>query len=190
MSITMMSERVAELMVGRDRPLEARMTATPRSGCALNATVQVVADRRALLVLSDLMVGDRRCSWQLPAGAGEGVASTILSDRPKRLTARGLLTCAQAKGGRRANCCLTAACIQVPPILVVFGSGGLARREGDRRLRGRAELLRDAVPELVEATMHERRERRLGRPLPPGTSRVSARPDAAHGRMVGADARS
>jgi hypothetical protein len=42
----------------------------------------------------------------------------------------------------------TEAGIQVLPVMVALGNRGLAHRHGERRLRVRAELLRDRGPEL------------------------------------------
>jgi len=61
---------------------------------------------------------------------------------------------------------LTEAGIQVLPVMVALGTWGLAHRDGGRRLRVRAELLRDGGPELVVAMMDELREIHLGVPRP------------------------
>ena len=60
----------------------------------------------------------------------------------------------------------TEAGIQVLPVMVALGNWGLAHRDGDRRLRVRAELLRDGGPELIEAFMDELREIHLHIPRP------------------------
>lgn len=59
---------------------------------------------------------------------------------------------------------LTEAGIQVLPVMVALGNWGLAHRNGERRLRVRAELLRDDGPELVAAVIDELRELHLGVP--------------------------
>jgi DNA-binding HxlR family transcriptional regulator len=56
----------------------------PRSGCPINATVEVFGDRWTLLVLRDIVFGDRRYFRELQANS-EGIASNILADRLKRL---------------------------------------------------------------------------------------------------------
>jgi DNA-binding HxlR family transcriptional regulator len=61
----------------------------PRSGCPINATVEVFGDRWSLLVLRDIVFGDRRCFRELQAGSEEGIASNILADRLKRLVELG-----------------------------------------------------------------------------------------------------
>ena len=76
---------------------------------------------------------------------------------------------------------LTEAGIQVLPVMVALGNWGLAHRDGERRLRVRAELLRDAGPELVTAMMDELRELHLGIPRPdPDAPRASDQLRAAY----------
>ena len=138
----------------------------PRSGCAINAAVEVLGDPWAILVLRDIMFGNRRHFGELIDGSEEGIASNILASRLKRLVAAGLLSRDAARRGQRAAYSLTEAGIQVLPIMVALGNWGLAHRDGERRLRVRSELLRDGGPELVAAMMDELRELHLGVPRP------------------------
>lgn len=142
------------------------MSSAPRSGCAINAAVEVLGDPWSIIVLRDIMFGHRRHFRELLTGNEEGIASNILASRLKQLVAAGLLTRDDARRGQRATYSLTEAGIQVLPIMVALGNWGLAHREGERRLRIRAELLRDGGPELVEAMMDELREIHLGVPRP------------------------
>jgi hypothetical protein len=64
----------------------------PRSGCPINATIEVIGDRWSLLVLRDVMFGNRRHFRELQKRSEEGIASNILADRLRRLVAGGLLT--------------------------------------------------------------------------------------------------
>jgi DNA-binding HxlR family transcriptional regulator len=138
----------------------------PRSGCAINAAVEVLGDPWAMLVLRDVMFGDRRHFRELLAGCEEGIATNVLASRLKRLVAAGLLTRDDARRGQRATYSLTEAGIQVLPIMVALGTWGLAHRDGERRLRVRAEPLRDGGPDLTAAMMDELRELHLGIPRP------------------------
>ena len=56
-----------------------------RSGCPINMAVETFGDRWSLLVLRDVMFGNRRHFRELLAGSEEGIASNILADRLKRL---------------------------------------------------------------------------------------------------------
>ncbi|GIE86036.1 winged helix-turn-helix transcriptional regulator [Actinoplanes regularis] len=138
------------------------MDAAPRSDCPINQAVEVLGDPWAMLVLRDIMFGDRRHFRELLTGSAEGIASNILSARLRRLVETGLLTREDARRGQRAAYSLTEAGVQVLPIMVALGSWGLAHRAGDQRLRIRAELLRDGGPELVGRFMDELRELHLG----------------------------
>jgi hypothetical protein len=98
--------------------------------------------------------------------------------------AAGLLTRDDARRGQRVRYSLTEAGIQVLPIMVALGTWGLAHRDGERRLRVRAELLRDGGPDLTAAMMDERRElhlgiRRLDADAPRASEQLRAAYDAA-----------
>lgn len=148
----------------------------PRSGCPINAAIEVFGDPWAMLVLRDIMFGNRRHFNELLAGSEEGIATNILASRLKQLVAAGLLTRDDVRRGQRAAYALTEAGIRVLPIMVELGNWGLAHRDGERRLRVRAELLRDGGPELVAAMMDELREVHLGVPRPdPAAPRASDR---------------
>ncbi len=142
------------------------MDPAPRSGCAINAAVEVLGDPWAILVLRDIMFGNRRHFRELVVGSEEGIATNILASRLKRLVAAGLLSHDAARRGQRAAYSLTEAGIQVLPVMVALGNWGLAHRDGEQWLRIRAELFRDGGPELVAAMMDELRELHLGVPRP------------------------
>jgi DNA-binding HxlR family transcriptional regulator len=153
----------------------------PRSGCAINAAVEVLGDPWAMLVLRDIIFGNRRHFREIVAGSEEGIATNILASRLKQLVAAGLLSRESARRGQRAAYSLTEAGIQVLPVMAALGTWGLAHRDGERRLRVRAELLRDGGPELVAAMMDELREVHLGVPRPnAGAPRPSEQLRAAY----------
>lgn len=142
------------------------MDLAPRSGCAINAAVEVLGDPWAILVLRDIMFGNRRHFREIVAGSEEGIATNILANRLRRLVEAGLLSREAAGRGQRVTYSLTEAGIQVLPVMVALGNWGLAHRDGEQRLRVRAELLRDGGSELVAAMMDELRELHLGVPRP------------------------
>jgi DNA-binding HxlR family transcriptional regulator len=139
-----------------------------RSGCPINAAVEAFADSWSLLVLRDVMFGNRRYFRELLAGSEEGIASNILADRLKRLVIAGLLTREDAGPGRRAAYSLTEASIQLVPVFAQLGEWGLRHRPTTRRLRVRAELLAAGGPEVWAAFMAELRSTHLGAPEPAG----------------------
>lgn len=138
----------------------------PRSGCPINAGLETLGDAWALLVLRDVIFGDRRHFRELLTNSEEGIASNILASRLKHLVAGGLLTRAEARLGQRATYSLTEAGIQTLPVLVALGTWGLANRVGSPQLSVRAELLRDGGPALLHRLMSELREKHIGIPRP------------------------
>jgi DNA-binding HxlR family transcriptional regulator len=136
----------------------------PRSGCPINAAVEVLGDRWAVLVLRDVMFGDRRYFRALLTGSVEGIASNILADRLVRLVEAGILTRGTAARGQRARYSLTEAGIQTLPVIYALGNWGLDWRPGTPELRRRQEFMRAAGPGFIEELMDELRERHLGAP--------------------------
>ena len=148
--------------------MATRTASEPRSGCPINAAVEVIGDRWSLLVLRDVMFGNRRHFRVLQESSEEGIASNILADRLRRLVSAGLLTRADVGRGRRATYSLTEAAIELVPVLAVLAEWGLRNRPTTPTLRVRAELLADGGPALWEDFMAELRSEHLGAPPPPG----------------------
>jgi DNA-binding HxlR family transcriptional regulator len=139
----------------------------PRSGCPINAAVEVLGDRWSMLVLRDVIFGDRRFFRALLTGSIEGIASNILADRLKRLIDAGILTRGTAARGQRARFSLTEAGIQTLPVIYALGNWGLEWRTGSAELRIRQQLMRDEGPAFIEELMDELRVRHLGTPPKP-----------------------
>lgn len=140
------------------------MREDPRSGCPINMAVEAFGDRWSLLVLRDVMFGDRRYFRELLTGSEEGIASNVLADRLKRLVGAGLLTRAAARPGQRAQYSLTEAAIELVPVIAELGAWGVRHRNTTPRLRVRAELLTDGGPELWAEFMDELRQLHLDQP--------------------------
>ncbi len=140
-----------------------------RSGCPINAAVEAFGDSWSLLVLRDVMFGNRRHFRELLAGSEEKIASNILADRLKRLVSAGLLTREDAGPGRRAAYSLTEASIQLVPVFAQLGEWGLRHRQTTTRLRVRAEVLAAGGPPLWAELMTELRAIHLGTPSPERT---------------------
>jgi DNA-binding HxlR family transcriptional regulator len=137
----------------------------PRAGGPITAAVDVLGDRWTLLVLRDIIFGDRRHFRALLTGSAEGIASNILADRLKRLLDAGLL----ARGGvavrgQRARFSLTEAGIRTLPIICALGDWGLDWSSGGDDLRACQQLIRDGGPPFMEELMDELRVRHLDAP--------------------------
>jgi DNA-binding HxlR family transcriptional regulator len=111
----------------------------PRSGCAINAPVEVIGARWSLLVLRDIMFGNRRHFRVLQEQSEEGIAFNILADRLRGLVEEGLLTRADAGRGRRSTYSLTEAAIEPIAVMAELGRWGalIWRRMNRRRIDGR-----------------------------------------------------
>lgn len=132
-----------------------------RSGSPVNAAVEVLGDRWSLLVLRDVMFGDRRYFRALLTGSIEGIASNILADRLVRLVEAGILVRGTAARGQRARYSLTEAGIQTLPIIYAMGNWGLDWRPGSPGLRRGQQLMRDGGAAFLEEVMEELRVRHL-----------------------------
>ncbi|MBB6032665.1 winged helix-turn-helix transcriptional regulator [Phytomonospora endophytica] len=136
----------------------------PRSGCPINAAVEAFGDSWSLLVLRDIVFGNRRHFREILAGSEEGIASNILADRLKRLVKAGLLTREDVGPGRRAAYSLTEQAIGLVPVFAHLGAWGVKYRPTTERLRVRAELLWEGGPRLWEEFADELRTLHLGGP--------------------------
>jgi DNA-binding HxlR family transcriptional regulator len=152
----------------------------PRSECPINAAIEVFGDRWSLLVLRDIVFGDRRYFRELQANSIEGIASNILADRLKRLVASGLLTREDTRPGQRARYSLTEPAIQLVPVFAQLGSWGLRHRPTSSALNARAELLEQGGPALWQEFMDELRHSHLGSDISPRSPSVRERLNEAY----------
>ncbi|MEV4537867.1 helix-turn-helix domain-containing protein [Asanoa sp. NPDC049518] len=156
-----------------------------RSGCPINLSVEVLGDRWSLVVLRDVMFGDRHYFRELLTGSQEGIASNILADRLRRLVANGLLWRSDdASHRQKIRYSLTEAGVQLVPVMAALGSWGRRHLPVSHELSVRAELLERGGPELWDRFMDELREQHLGIARPPGTPSVFAELQAAYEAAV------
>ncbi len=88
-----------------------------RSGCPLNASVEILGDRWSLLIIRDMMLRGFR-SYKEFLGSYEGIATNILADRLRRLTAHGIITTKlDPADGRKLIYLLTPKGIDLAPVL-------------------------------------------------------------------------
>jgi len=143
------------------------MPHTERSGCPINLTLDQLGDRWSLIVIRDVMFGNRRTYGELLARSEEGIASNILADRLKRLTAAGLLSRRTDPQHRQKRIySLTEASIQLVPLLAHMGAWGRRHTHPSRELSVRAELLEAGGQPLWDVFMAELRHLHLDAPPP------------------------
>ncbi len=88
-----------------------------RSECPLNASVEMLGDRWSLLIIRDMMLRGFR-TYKEFMECYEGIATNILADRLRKLTAYGIITAApDPADGRKLIYSLTAKGIDLAPVL-------------------------------------------------------------------------
>ncbi len=110
----------------------------------------MLGDKWSLVILRDIMFGNRRYFRELLRNSEEGIASNILADRLH----------------------LTEPAIQLVPIMAHLGAWGRRHLPVTRELAIRAELLEAGGPELWDRFMDELREQHLGIARPAGAESV------------------
>ncbi|SCB17810.1 winged helix-turn-helix transcriptional regulator [Rhizobium multihospitium] len=161
------------------------MDALHRSGCPINLTLEILGDRWSLIVIRDIMFGNRRHFRELLQNSGERIASNILADRLKRLVEHGLLTRkSDPTHKQKAVYSLTEMSIDLVPLFAHMGAWGRKHLPVSEELSIRAELLEDGGQKLWEDFMAELRAKHLGKVLPPGTPSVLGRLTEAYLEVV------
>jgi DNA-binding HxlR family transcriptional regulator len=88
-----------------------------RSGCPLNASVEILGDRWSLLIIRDMMLRGFH-SYKEFLESYEGIATNILADRLRTLEAHGIInTEKDPSDGRKLIYSLTAKGIDLAPVL-------------------------------------------------------------------------
>jgi DNA-binding HxlR family transcriptional regulator len=88
-----------------------------RSGCPLNASVEMLGDRWSLLIIRDMMLRGSR-SYKEFLDAYEGIATNILADRLQKLLAYEIITTeSDPSDGRKQIYLLTEKGIDLAPVL-------------------------------------------------------------------------
>jgi DNA-binding HxlR family transcriptional regulator len=157
-----------------------------RSGCPINLTLEVVGDRWSLLVIRDMIFGNRRHFRELLRNSEEGIASNILADRLKTLLAEGIISKAEDPSHKqKAIYSLTEKGIELLPVLAQMAAWGHRHLPVSEELGIRAELLAKGGPRMWEEFMAELREKHLGKPRRRGAApSVTIRLQAAYEKVV------
>ena len=139
------------------------MDAEHRSGCPINLTLEVVGDKWSLLVIRDMIFGNRRHFRELLTKSEEGIASNILADRLKRLVEQGIVSKADDPTHKqKAIYRLTEQGIELLPVLAQMSVWGRRHLPVTEELSIRAQLLEEGGPKLWAEFMDELRETHLG----------------------------
>lgn len=143
------------------------MKETGRSACPINLTLEILGDRWSLIVLRDMMFGNRRHFRELLTKSDEGIASNILADRLKRLVENGLLSRRDdASHKQKGIYSLTEMGIALVPVFAAMGDWGRRFLPVSEEMSIRADLLAEGGPALWDKFMEELRFLHLDAPKP------------------------
>jgi DNA-binding HxlR family transcriptional regulator len=108
-----------------------------RSGCPLNASVEILGDRWSLLIIRDMMLRNFH-SYKEFLESHEKIATNILADRLRNLERRGIITTERdPSDGRKVIYTLTAKGIDLAPVLteMVLWAAGHEETENQELVR-------------------------------------------------------
>ena len=162
------------------------MNEAKRSGCPINLTLEVVGDKWSLLVIRDMMFGNRRHFRELLTRSEEGISSNVLADRLKTLLDQGIITWADDPSHKQKGIySLTERGIELLPVLAQMSAWGYKYLPVTEELGIRGRLLSEGGPKMWAEFMDELRETHLGvkKRRKSGPS-VGARLQAAYERVM------
>jgi DNA-binding HxlR family transcriptional regulator len=152
-----------------------------RSGCPINLTMEALGDKWSLVVIRDMMFGNRRHFRDLLTNSMEGIASNILAARLKRLSDLGFITSAEDSSHKqKVLYSLTEKAIQLVPILAMIGAWGRRHMPVTDELSIRAQLLEEGGPKMWDEFMDELRALHLGTKAAASRASVLERLTAAY----------
>ena len=113
--------------------MRRKLSRKRRSECPLNASVEMIGDRWSLLIVRDLMLTDTHTFAGLQK-SHEGIATNILADRLRKLTAEDIISLAPDPSDRRKRIYqLTAKGIALAPALTELVLWAAAHEETGRQ---------------------------------------------------------
>lgn len=134
-----------------------------RSGCPINLTLEVIGDRWSLLVIRDIIFGNRRHFRELLTRSEEGISSNILADRLKTLMEQGILTRTDDPTHKQKGIySLTEKGIELVPVIAQMAFWGRKYLPVSEELSIRAQVMEEGGTKLVSDMMDELRELHLG----------------------------
>jgi DNA-binding HxlR family transcriptional regulator len=134
-----------------------------RSGCPINLTLEVVGDKWSLLIIRDMIFGNRRHFRELLTKSEERISSNILADRLKTLTEQGIITRTDDPTHKQKGIySLTEQGIELLPVLAQMAVWGRKYLPVSEELSIRAQLLEEGGPKLWSEFQNELRETHLG----------------------------
>ncbi|EJB07905.1 putative transcriptional regulator [Rhizobium leguminosarum bv. trifolii WSM597] len=137
-----------------------------RSGCPINLTMEVLGDRWSLIIIRDIMFGNRRHFRDLLTHSEEGIASNILAARLKRLLSLGFISRRDDPShSQKAIYSLEEPAIQLVPVFAMIGAWGRRHLPVSEELSIRAQLLEEGGPPLWDDFMEDLRQIHIVDPI-------------------------
>jgi DNA-binding HxlR family transcriptional regulator len=128
-----------------------------RSGCPLNASVEMLGDRWSLLIIRDMMLRGARTYKEFLEGY-EGIATNILADRLRKLAAYGIIAAEpDPADGRKLIYRLTKKGIDLAPVLTEMVLWAAAHEKTENRAL--VELMRKDKEKFMEGVRRRWAER-------------------------------
>lgn len=164
------------------------MTDALRSGCPINLSLEVIGDKWSLLVIRDIIFGNRRHFRELLTRSEEGISSNILADRLKTLVEQGILTRSDDPTHKQKGVySLTERGIELLPAIAQLAYWGRRHLPVSEELSIRAQVMEEGGPQLIDDMMEELRElhlgiKRKGKPRPSVFARLQAAYEAVAGK--------
>ena len=123
----------------------------------------MLGDKWSLLIIRDMIFGNRRHFRELLTKSDEGISSNILADRLKTLVEQGVLTRTDDPSHKQKGIySLTEQGIELLPILAQMSAWGVKYLPVSEELGIRAKLLAGGGPKMWAEFMDELREVHLG----------------------------
>jgi DNA-binding HxlR family transcriptional regulator len=157
-----------------------------RSGCPINLSMEVIGDKWSLIILRDIMFGQRRSFRGILTNSEEGIASNILTNRLNTLVEESMLTkSSDPSHSQKFIYSLTEKSIALVPVMVALGAWGNRFLPVSEELSIRAQLLEQGGTRLADDFMDELRHLHLGKSLDPNKKSVLAELQSAYEAVAG-----
>jgi DNA-binding HxlR family transcriptional regulator len=134
------------------------MRADHRSGCPINLMLEVLGDKWSLMIIRDMIFGNRRHFRELLQNSDEGIASNILADRLKSMLEQGIITKADDPSHKQKLIySLTERGIELLPVLVQMAGWGHRYLPVTKQHSMATQLLVEGGPKMLKGFMAELR---------------------------------
>ncbi|HAS44580.1 MAG TPA: transcriptional regulator [Microscillaceae bacterium] len=134
----------------------------PRSGCSINLALEVFGDKWTLLIIRDIMLGNKRHFREM-LKSDEKISSNILTNRLNMLETKGILKKQpDATHKQKYIYSLTEKGIDLLPIITTMAQWSLKHETVDEESSRHTQALIDGGEALMEKFREDLKEKHLG----------------------------